>query len=112
MSLKIAWRVAGTVAMAGAAVLLLAAPGVAASPYIGSNSGGANVRTCASMGCGSVAYLTNNTTVTMVCWTDGQWVNPPDSDYGSARWFKINSPANGFVHSSLIESQVSTPRCP
>lgn len=93
------------------AVALSGTPALAAGPYIGSNSGGANVRTCPNTGCGSVAYLGNGTGVTMVCWTDAQWVYPPQSDYGSPRWFRINSPANGYVHSSLVENQVSTPRC-
>ena len=47
----------------------------------------------------------------MVCWIDSQNVSPPKSDYISSRWFKINSPATGYVHSSLIENQVSTPHC-
>lgn len=111
MSVRTALRI-GVVALAAAGGLVaIAEPSFAASPYIGSNSGGANVRSCANTGCGSVAYLSNGTTVTMVCYTDTQWVYPPSSDYASNRWFKINSPNTGYVHSSLIESQVSTPAC-
>ncbi len=111
MALKTAMQ-AGILATATAGVMVLAAqPAQAAGPYIGSNSGGANVRTCASTGCAPVAYLGNGTGVTMVCWIDSQWVYPPNSDYATNRWFRINSPANGYVHSSLVEGQVSTPRC-
>ena len=99
-------------AAATAAVALGAASALAASPKIGSNSGGANIRTCASMGCGSKGWYVNGTTLTMVCWKTGQWVNPPDSDYGSDRWFKVNNPTEGFIHSSLVDNQVATPVCP
>lgn len=84
----------------------------AASSYIGSNSGGANVRTCPNTGCAAVVYLANGTGVTMRCWVDSQWVYPPNSDYATPRWFYINSAwGNGYVHSSLVENQTSVPRC-
>ncbi|MEV8374730.1 hypothetical protein AB0P21_18455 [Kribbella sp. NPDC056861] len=108
---RAAGRLAATVLASTGAIALAGSPALAAGPYIGSNSGGANVRTCANTGCASVAYLGNGRAVTMVCWIDSQWVSPPQSDYGSARWFRISSPAGGYVHSSLVESQVSTPRC-
>jgi len=80
--------------------------------YIGSNSGGANVRTCPNTGCGAIAYLGNGTAVTMLCWVDAQYVAPPQSDYGSARWFRIASPGGtGYTHSSLVENQTSVGAC-
>ncbi|GLY22253.1 hypothetical protein [Micromonospora sp. NBRC 101691] len=97
---------------AAGALLLTATPASAASPTIASNSGGANIRSCTSLSCGSNGYYGNGTTVTMVCYKDGDWVNPPNSDYSSNRWFKVNSPTTGYIHSSLVDNQVSTPRCP
>ncbi|MDR7327334.1 MULTISPECIES: SH3 domain-containing protein [Catenuloplanes] len=98
-----------------ATVLATAAPALAWTSYIGSNSGGANVRTCASTGCppiSSGAYLYNGQGVDMLCWTDNQWVSPPNSDYSSNRWFLVNSPVGtGYVHSSLVEGQRSVGRC-
>ncbi len=104
-------RLAAATSAAGAAVALMGAPAFAAGPYISSNSGGANIRSCASTTCGSYGWWPNNTSVTMVCWTDNQWVYPPDSNYASNRWFKVNSPTTGYIHSSLVANQVSTPRC-
>jgi hypothetical protein len=94
----------------GVTTMVGAAPASAAGSYIGSNSGGAWVRTCASMSCFQKTWLTNGTPVTMQCWLDGQWVNPPNSDYGSARWFRISG-YEGYVHSSLVERQTSVPHC-
>jgi hypothetical protein len=97
-----------SLATAGSAT---AAPAI---PYIKSNSGGANMRTCATTGCGSVAYLQNTTEVYMLCWTDGEQVDPPGSNYSSNRWFKVErygSNQRGYVHSSLVERQSAAPRC-
>jgi uncharacterized protein YraI len=104
------------VVTAFAAIFATSSPAFAWTSYIGSNSGGANVRTCASTNCPRInrdAYLKNNQGVDMVCWTDNQWVSPPDSDYSSNRWFLVNSPVGtGFVHSSLVEGQRTVYRCP
>jgi hypothetical protein len=102
--------IALAVGATGVTSMITAPPASAASSYIGSNSGGAWVRTCASMTCFQKTWLTNGTPVTMQCWTDGQWVNPPNSDYGSARWFKVGGYV-GYVHSSLVENQTSVPHC-
>ncbi|MFG2298345.1 hypothetical protein [Streptomyces sp. NPDC048603] len=58
----------------------------AAGSYISSNSGGANIRSCASTTCGSYGYLSNGTGVSMQCRLDSQWVYPPSSNYASNRW--------------------------
>jgi hypothetical protein len=94
------------------ALVAWAAPASAASSYIGSNSGGANVRSCANTGCSSYGYLSNGTGVSMLCWLDSQWVYPPNSDYASPRWFRVSSPVGtGYVHSSLVEGQTSVGHC-
>jgi hypothetical protein len=80
---------------------------VASASYISSNSGSANVRTCGSTNCGIVARLGNGAGVNMTAWCDSQWVYPPASNYASPRWFKINWPVVGWVHSSLVASQQS-----
>lgn len=104
-------RAAAVVGAAGVLIAVAGAPALAAGPYISSNSGGANIRSCANTGCTSNGYFGNGTGVTMVCFTDTQWVYPPNSNYASNRWFKVNSPVNGYIHSSLVASQVSTPGC-
>ncbi|HEY0636111.1 MAG TPA: hypothetical protein VGD67_00555 [Pseudonocardiaceae bacterium] len=111
-------RKIGLAAAAGVMALIASAPIASANSvnygpsWIGSNSGGANVRSCAHMNCGSYGYLGNGTGVTMLCWTDNQWVYPPYSDYGSNRWFKIATPVGvGFTHSSLVENQTSVGVC-
>jgi uncharacterized protein YraI len=99
-------------AAAAAIVAVAASPAQAASSYIGSNSGGANVRTCPSMGCSSLGFLGNNTGVTMLCWVDYQWVYPPNSDYASNRWFFSSTPVGvGYIHSSLVEGQTVVGHC-
>lgn len=89
---------------------------ISASSYIGSNSGGAWLRNAAYLGDQyKVKYVYNGTGVNMVCWVDTQWVYPPQSDYASNRWFKVDAPSVGvykaYVHSSLVEGQTSVPRC-
>jgi hypothetical protein len=109
---RIIGRVLLVTAAVGATVAVAASPSYAASSYIGSNSGGANVRTCGYLSCASIGYLSNGTGVTMLCWGDYQWVNPPLSDYGSARWFLSATPVGtGFIHSSLVENQTVVPHC-
>ncbi|GHI85332.1 SH3 domain-containing protein [Streptomyces xanthophaeus] len=107
---------AGLAAAAAAVALtgLIAGAGgaEAAGSYISSNSGGANVRTCASTGCGSLGYLGNGSGVTMQCWLDNQWVYPPSSNYASNRWFRVSSAVGtGYVHSSLVASQTGVGHC-
>ncbi|WP_328992884.1 SH3 domain-containing protein [Kribbella sp. NBC_01245] len=85
-----------------------------ATSWIGSNSGGANMRTCPNTGCARVLYLGNGSEVYMLCWTDAQTVSPPNSDYTSSRWFKIGlyyDNRTGYVHSSLVENQSSVGHC-
>lgn len=109
-SLRIALLTAG---IASATALLGVGTASAAGPVIGSNSGGANVRTCPNKDtCASIGFLGNGTNVTMLCWIDAQVVSPPFSDYSSQRWFRVASPVGtGYVHSSLVENQVSVGRC-
>jgi len=75
---RVAAGAAVALSMAGAAVLTQASPAAAASSYIGSNSGGANVRSCPNTGCASYGYLPNGTGVTMLCWIDSQWGLPAE----------------------------------
>ncbi|MEU9378324.1 SH3 domain-containing protein [Streptomyces sp. NPDC048255] len=107
---------AGLTAAAAAVALtgLIAGAGgaEAAGSYISSNSGGANVRACASTGCGSIGYLGNGSGVTMLCWLDNQWVYPPSSNYASNRWFRVSSSVGtGYVHSSLVANQTGVGHC-
>ncbi|KUH40362.1 MULTISPECIES: SH3 domain-containing protein [Streptomyces] len=84
----------------------------AAGSHISSNSGGANLRTCASTSCGSLGYLTNGTGVSMQCWLDSQWVYPPSANYASNRWFRVSShKGTGYVHSSLVANQTAVGHC-
>ncbi|MEU0884074.1 hypothetical protein ABZ345_36230 [Lentzea sp. NPDC005914] len=116
-------RIATAAAVAAPLAVILMTTGAsagvhaAAGPYIGSNSGGAWLRNAAYLGEQfKVKYVGNGTPVTMVCWIDTQMVRPPDSDYASARWFKVDVPSVGvykaYVHSSLVESQSSVGICP
>jgi hypothetical protein len=77
---------------------------IASASYISSNSGSANVRTCGATWCGVVATLGNGTGVNMIAWCDSSWAT---GNYSSPRWFKINSPVSGWVHSSLVAAQQS-----
>jgi uncharacterized protein YraI len=98
--------------LAGVGALGSASPAAAAVTQIGSNSGGANVRSCPNTTCTSYGYLSNGTPVTMLCWVDSQWVDPPKSDYSSARWFLLSTPVGtGYTHSSLVENQASVGHC-
>ena len=59
-------------------------------------------------------YLYNNTNVLMICWTDSQWVYPPNSNYSSNRWFMVEPEYDlniGYVHSSFVYNQITVPRC-
>jgi hypothetical protein len=81
---------------------------------ISSNSGGANLRAGATMNSTSYEYLGNGTEVLMICWTTGQSVSPPNSNYTSNRWFKVEpeyDPRIGYVHSSLVIDQATVREC-
>lgn len=81
---------------------------------ISSNSGGANLRAAATMNSTSYEYLGNGTEVMMICWITGQTVSPPNSNYTSNRWFKVEpayDPTIGYVHSSLVIDQASVGEC-
>lgn len=90
---------------------VLAAPAAsAASPKITTT---ANVRSCvntANTYCSPFAKLTAGTPVTMACWYDGSTAT---GNYTSNRWFLVRrgDGFEGFVHSSLVGSQVSSPWC-
>ena len=50
----------------------------------------------------------------MLCWTDTQWVYPPNSNYASNRWFLVALTyeyGHGYVHSSFVYDQISVPHC-
>ena len=112
LSRPVARRITVIGLAASGALLAIAAPAAAAASYIGSNSGGANVRTCASTGCASLGYIGNGTAITMQCWVDNQWVYPPNSDYASNRWFRASTPVGtGYIHSSLVDNQASFGHC-
>ncbi len=81
---------------------------------ISSNSGGANLRAAATMNSTSYEYLGNGTEVLMICWTTGQTVSPPNSNYTSNRWFEVEpayDPTIGYVHSSLVIDQANVREC-
>jgi hypothetical protein len=81
---------------------------------ISSNSGGANLRAAATMNSYSYEYLGNGTEVLMICWTTGQTVSPPNSNYTSNRWFLVEpayDPTVGYVHSSLVIDQANVRQC-
>lgn len=112
-------RLAMVVALAALTTMgsVVAAPSATAvtQPYISSKSGGASLRYCPNTGCGRYGVITNGNRVGMLCWRDAQWVYPPNSNYASNRWFYVYAPslnADGWVHSSLVAGQVSTPPCP
>lgn len=107
-------RFVTSAALAGAVMstAAFAAPTAASAAYIGSNVGFANVKSCPYTWCGQVTRLYNNQGVNMIRWCDSQWVYtgyPNYADYNSPRWFKINWPATGWVHSSFVEGQNGVP---
>lgn len=107
---KIAASILATIAML---LTLITVPQAAnaAGPYITQT---ANVRSCvdtANPNCGAFATLPAGTQVSMTCWIDGSWAT---GAYRSNRWFLVLRPSDGFegfVHSSLVGSQVSSPAC-
>jgi hypothetical protein len=106
--------VAAAMAVAGTAG---AAPASADVPYtsvISSNSGGAWWRAAPNHNGQKMNYLWNGTAVHMYCWTTGQSVSPPDSNYTSDRWFKVGlATVSGqyYVHSSLVAKQTAVGGC-
>lgn len=116
---RIALIAVASVLVAGASSAVAVSPAAAAFSYdswISSSSGGANLRSCPSTLCQSLGYMLNGSRVHMNCWVDGQWVAPPNSNYGSARWFSVDTAglggSRGYVHSSLVANWTSVPRCP
>lgn len=99
-------RITKTLALIGALMSTLAFGGtaVASAAYTSSNTGYTNVRTCGATNCGIVRTLLNGTGVNMTAWCDSSWAT---GNYSSPRWFKINYPVSGWVHSSLIAAQQS-----
>jgi len=81
---------------------------------ISSNSGGANLRAGDTTGSTRLEYLPNGTEVLMICWITGQTVSPPNSNYTSNRWFKVEPEYDftiGYVHSSLVIDQANVGEC-
>jgi hypothetical protein len=104
----------------GSTVLILGAAtqAVAAGPsYIDGPAGGAYLRNCdypsATTSCPTnpiQPWLPNRTYVTMVCWKDAAWAT---GAYSSNRWFTVDTDiVTGWVHSSLVQGQISVPPCP
>lgn len=83
--------------------------------YTHSNvSGGAWLRAGSKTTSTGLRYLYNDTEVVMMCWTDSESVSPPNSNYTSKRWFKVNPTYTvdvGYVHSSFVYRQITVPRC-
>ncbi|MCZ2813714.1 SH3 domain-containing protein [Modestobacter sp. VKM Ac-2979] len=82
----------------------------------GPDSTGANLRSCPGLpnqgqttGCGVITVIPNGTSITMVCWIDG---NPP-SPGTSPRWFWVRDGAGqvGYMWSDLVAQQQPTPFC-
>jgi hypothetical protein len=106
--------------VAGMAALLPAAPATASgdplvTSYTHSNvSGGAWLRAQPNTGSYGIEYLYNDREVVMICWTDSQSVSPPNSNYTSSRWFKVEPTYDvniGYVHSSFVYHQITVPHC-
>lgn len=73
----------------------------------------AEVRLCASTstpGCATGSTKPAGAKLRMVCWRDGSWFT---GAYKSNRWFyvKFEGGGDGFVHSSYVANQTSTPNC-
>lgn len=111
-----AFALAAAVAVTGAlAVATPASADVSYTSVISSNSGGAWWRDAPSLTGKKMNYLWNGTAVHMYCWTNGQKVSPPNSNYTSNRWFKVGTPyvsGHYYVHSSLVAHQTSVGICP
>jgi hypothetical protein len=117
---------AAAAAAAGLAVLGVTSDSASAAPVrpagtidggyslIASNSGGANLRAAATTNSASYEYIPNGVEVLMLCWTSGQTVSPPNSNYTSNRWFRVEPAYDftiGYVHSSLVTYQATVPAC-
>lgn len=73
----------------------------------------ASVRLCASTSVGACTTdvaKAAGTKLRMVCWRDGSWFT---GAYSSNRWFyvKFEGGGDGFVHSSYVGNQTTTPNC-
>ncbi len=102
--------VAMLMSLVGTSVLVSAPPASAAGPYITSD---ASLRSCVTTSngyCAPFATFPKGTPVTMVCWIDG---SSATGAYTSNRWFLVRrgDGYEGFVHSSLVGSQASSPSC-
>jgi hypothetical protein len=108
----ISWAT-GLLAAVALATVPMAQPAEAAGPYVYSNStSSVNLRNCAyptTRGCGVMGTLPNGTSVTMLCWWNGDWAY---GNYSTNRWFKIRyNGGNALIHASLVYNQVGVPLC-
>lgn len=98
-----------------AAVLGIIGSVLPSAPVLGFTSAVANVRQCPAAedrSCPSKGVLPAGASVILLCWTAGEWVVPPKSVHGSQRWYQVDSLlGTGYVHSSLVVSEVSVDRC-
>src|SRR4051812_34999173 len=95
LRLRVACGVTAAAAALTAAVVTPAAAAPADVPYtsvIQSNSGGAWWRAQPNTSSQKMNYLRNGQAVHMDCWTTGELVSPPNSNYTSNRWFKVQVP--------------------
>lgn len=72
-----------------------------------------NLRPCvdtSNPNCSPVGTTGSSGVWRMRCWRDGSWAT---GNYNSNRWFLIvlNDGREGFVHSSFVGNQTSTPNC-
>ncbi len=91
-------------------------PAQAVQPKIASNSGGAHVRACPSTSCSSYGYYANGNNADMICYRDA--ATATTGNYSSRRWFYVAVSSSsgtylteGWMHSSLVSPQTSTPAC-
>jgi hypothetical protein len=79
-----------------------------------SRAGISLVRACPHVRCRVKGRLADDTPVVMLCWTDTE---PASDRYRSPRWFRIQFKlprtvtSTGYIHSSDVVGQASTPRC-
>lgn len=74
---------------------------------------GVNIRPCVDTSnsvCSPVGTTSSAGVVTQRCWRDGSWAT---GNYSSNRWFLVYlaDGREGFVHSSFVQNQVSSPNC-
>ncbi len=107
------WRTKAAAAMAAglavAGLSVIAAPAASAATV----TANVNLRPCVDLNnpnCSPVGTTGNAGVYKMRCWRDGSWAT---GNYNSNRWFllSLTDGREGYVHSSFVGSQYSTPNC-